>query len=363
MKILLVTTESIGGRGGIAQYNMDLIYSLISSRAVSSITLIQKIQRESIKEKLSDKIDYITNALKSNFHFVFSVVKYSLFKKYNIIICGHINYLWLLCFLNIFKLKKITLFVYGIEVWQPVNILSRMFLSKIGTIVSISNFTASKMNAWANLDLDKIKISPNAIHLENYKLKTKSKRLFEKYAIQQDKKILFTLCRLDATERYKGIDVIIDLMPQLLKVKDVHYLVGGSGSDKDRLQMKVKDIGLDKNVTFIGYVDENEKNEHYSMADLFVMPSKGEGFGFVYLESLANGVPVIASNKDGGQEALLYGKLGTLVDPDKSDEVLNAILSCLEADSGKAVPPDIEYFSYLNFKQRIHKYLQVEYSE
>ncbi len=75
--------------------------------------------------------------------------------------------------------------------------------------------------------------------------------------------------------------------------------------------------------------------EHYNICDVFAMPSKGEGFGIVFLEALGCGKPVIAGNKDGSVEPLLDGKLGRLVDPDSVEQIADAICSTLSAIGGR----------------------------
>jgi glycosyltransferase involved in cell wall biosynthesis len=81
------------------------------------------------------------------------------------------------------------------------------------------------------------------------------------------------------------------------------------------------DIGVKHAVILAGFVPENELCEHYNLCDLFAMPSKGEGFGIVYLEALACGKPVLAGNKDGSRDALNDGELGVLVDPDEISDI------------------------------------------
>ena len=83
------------------------------------------------------------------------------------------------------------------------------------------------------------------------------------------------------------------------------------------------------------------------------MPSRGEGFGFVFLEAVACGVPVIASCLDGGREAVRKGELGRLVDPTNPAEIRFAILDALAA-RGKRIPEGLAYFSYANFERRTH---------
>lgn len=72
---------------------------------------------------------------------------------------------------------------------------------------------------------------------------------------------------------------------------------------------------MTERVIFAGRIAEKEKAEHYRLADVYVMPSSGEGFGIVYLEALACGIPVIGSKIDGSRDALREGQLGLLVNP------------------------------------------------
>ena len=79
---------------------------------------------------------------------------------------------------------------------------------------------------------------------------------------------------------------------------------------EQRLERKAASLGLKGNVVFAGRVSEAEKADHYRLADVFVMPGRQEGFGFVFLEAMACGIPVVASSVDGSREAVLNGELG-----------------------------------------------------
>jgi glycosyltransferase involved in cell wall biosynthesis len=86
------------------------------------------------------------------------------------------------------------------------------------------------------------------------------------------------------------------------------------------------------------------------------MPSRGEGFGFVFLEALACGVPVIGSRHDGGREALRDGELGLLIDPSNPAEIRTAILDVL-ASPRRVIPPALAHFAFPNFESRVHSTL------
>ena len=113
----------------------------------------------------------------------------------------------------------------------------------------------------------------------------------------------------------KGFDQVMDILPQIRQeIPNIAYLIVGDGSDRSRLEEKAKLMGIADNVVFAGRISESEKADHYRLADVYVMPSHG-GFGIVFLEAMACGIPVIGSKVDGSCEALKHGELGILVDP------------------------------------------------
>jgi phosphatidyl-myo-inositol dimannoside synthase len=76
-------------------------------------------------------------------------------------------------------------------------------------------------------------------------------------------------------------------------------IIVGDGDDRSRLEEKLKSLGLSRQIIFAGKIPEHEKVSHYCLADAYVMPSHGEGFGIVFLEALACGVPVIGARWTG----------------------------------------------------------------
>ena len=134
-------------------------------------------------------------------------------------------------------------------------------------------------------------------------------------------------------------------------IRDSVYLIGGDGPDRPRLTAKAESLGLAGRVIFAGRIAEEEKVAHYRLADAYVMPSRGEGFGIVLLEAMACGLPALASVTDGGREALLEGKLGLLVDPDDPASVAAGIRAVLARPKGR--PAGLEHFSTAAFRARV----------
>lgn len=135
----------------------------------------------------------------------------------------------------------------------------------------------------------------------------------------------------------KGIDTMLWALPTILEEMAVTYHIGGSGPDRPRLEEIVRELGIEHAVRFLGRVSEEALPQIYANADLFVLPNreiKGrgslEGFGIVFLEANASGLPVIAGNSGGAVEAVQNGKTGLIVSPDSKEELATAVLTLLK---------------------------------
>ncbi len=147
-------------------------------------------------------------------------------------------------------------------------------------------------------------------------------------------------------------------MPDLIKeVPAIVYMIAGDGDDRSRLEEKARSLGLTDRIIFTGLIPEAEKADHYRLADAYVMPSRGEGFGFVFLEAMVCGIPVVASQSDGSREAVRNGSLGLLVNPADKRELKKAILEALNCPKG-TIPEGLAYFSFDNFSDRLSKIIK-----
>ena len=138
----------------------------------------------------------------------------------------------------------------------------------------------------------------------------KPEALLARYGLK-GRTVLLTLGRLPVQEKRKGHDEVPEVLPSLAEEQaDIVYLVCGDGDDRARLEEKAWRLELNERVIFASYVPEEEKADHYRLADAFVMPGRTEGFGIVYLKALACGVPVVTSSADASQEAVRRGAAG-----------------------------------------------------
>ena len=139
--------------------------------------------------------------------------------------------------------------------------------------------------------------------------------------------VLLTVARYTAGEGYKGYDLVVRALPAILARRpDARYVLVGEGDDLPRVRALACGLGVDHALIRAGAVSDEELPAWYNACDLFVMPSRGEGFGIVFIEALACGKPVIAGERDGARDALLDGRLGRMVDPDDPERLADAIL-------------------------------------
>ena len=119
-------------------------------------------------------------------------------------------------------------------------------------------------------------------------------------------------------------------MPELKKIiPNIKYILAGRADEVEAniIQSLSNELKLNDTLTLAGYIKEEELMNHYTMSDVFIMPSQKEGFGIVFIEAMAYGLPAIAGNKDGSVDALQEGKLGTLINPDSLSEISESILT------------------------------------
>jgi asparagine synthase (glutamine-hydrolysing) len=357
-RVLVLLTDGYGGHGGIAQYSRDLLEALCSHPEVKEVVALPRIMPHR-PGPLPAKLTWVTSGLGGKLRYL-AAVAWTVAKqpRFDLVLCGHLNLLPLAGALAPWVRAPRACFIYGIDAWSPtasglVNALTRGF----GPTVSISEVTLRRYQAWSGAPSGKAAILPNAIHLTDYAPGPKPAYLVERYGLQ-GRKVLLTFGRMDSFERYKGFDEVLEALPKLLETQpDLVYVLAGDGSDQARLSVKAQQLGLQGAVVFTGRVPAHEKADHFRMADGYAMPSRGEGFGFVVLEALACGIPVMASTADGTREAAREGLLGRLADPDDREAVTRAIQTVLAAGPGP-VPEGLNHFAFPAFEARTHRLME-----
>lgn len=247
------------------------------------------------------------------------------------VFCGHINLAVLIQTLCQPLGIPYTVLTYGKEVWEPLKSVERRALASASGIWTISRYSRSRACAANSINPNMVQMLPCAIDGDKFTPGDKQPELIEKYGLT-GAKVLMTVARLWSGDIYKGVDVTIRALPQIAQVfPEVKYLVIGRGDDQPRLAQLALDLGVSSQVVFAGFVPTSQLIEHYRLADAYIMPSQ-EGFGIVYLEAMACGVPVLSGDDDGSADPLQDGKLGWRVPHRNSDAVAAACLEILKGD-------------------------------
>ena len=251
---------------------------------------------------------------------------------------------------------------YGIEVHRLRSRVQRAGLMNADRLVAISRHTRRGLAAVAPTAAGRTVVAPPAVR-EHFRPGSGG-AVRRRLGLDREP-ILLTVARYDPVERYKGYDLVVRALPAVLRRRpDVRYVLVGQGGDLPRVRALARELGVDRAVVCAGAVSDDALPAWYNACDVFVMPSRREGLGIVFIEALACGKPVIAGDRDGARDALLDGRLGRLVDPDDAGRLAEAIL---EFVTGRApatlTDPEtlsrecIRHFGFAAFERRVRDLL------
>jgi phosphatidylinositol alpha-1,6-mannosyltransferase len=225
--------------------------------------------------------------------------------------------------------------------WQALPLAQRGYdgvrratLRRADVVLAGSQFTAGLTR-----DLG---VEPERIRVTNYGTDASRFQPRDATALRErlglgSRPVLLTIARLVAR---KGIDTVLDALPAVLAAHpDTVYVVAGDGPEAESLKALSRRLGVERAVRFAGVVTDEELALWYSLADVFVMPSRSdppdvEGFGIVFLEAAACERPVVAARAGGIPDAVAHGVTGVLVPPGDA-AALGAELSALLSDPAR----------------------------
>lgn len=356
MTVLALVTDAYGGRGGVAAVNRDLCAAL--AERGDHVRVVSRVSTDSTSpDDLPPGVGVRSTGGGMR---TFVQAAFAAADGVDAVFCGHLHLAPVAAAVALRAGVPWVLLVHGIEAWGPPHwpatqrpLTMRLTLAtarQAARVVAVSELTRGRFAARARLDPARTTVVPNSVDASQFGTGSPRADLLERYGLA-GRTILLTMARLSATERYKGLDETIAALPALTETHpDIAYLICGDGDDRPRLESMAASLGVGDRVVFAGYVPEDEKADHLRLADAFVMPGRGEGFGIVYLEALACGVPVVASALDASREAVRDGALGVVVTPDDPVSVVEGIRDALARSKG--VPDGLAYFSRERFAER-----------
>lgn len=202
--------------------------------------------------------------------------------------------------------------------------LTRQAVTGADAVIAVSRYTAG-LATDAGADPGRVHVVWNGVDLPDR----------EPASERAGEPTILSVASLDY--RYKGHDVLVRAMPLIRsRIDGARLVLVGDGALRGSLEQLAGAHGLNGAVSFVGRVPDAERDAWLDRAHVFAMPSRlpaggsgGEGFGIVYLEASARGLPVVAGNVAGAPDAVVDGKTGVLVDPTDHVAVADAIAGLL----------------------------------
>ena len=357
-KILLFTLQTFSTTGGIQKMTRTLGHSLhhlakqndwefkmLAAYDANHDLMPQYVPAENFKGYNSNRVSFVLQSLKAA-------------ASADVIVLSHINLSFIGLIVKTINPKcKVWLVAHGIEVWRPLSKWKKSLLNTCDKVICVSNFTKQQVVELHHTDTARCVVLNNAIDpfMKLPSAFAKPQALLKKYNLTGNEPILFTLTRLAASEQYKGHEQVIIAVGKLkAKFPDIKYILSGQYDTEEGVRIKemIAANNVQEQVILTGFVAEKELPEHFLLADLFVLPSKKEGFGIVFIEALACGLPVICGNADGSIDAIRNGELGKAIDVNNVNELEEAITENLKAPLNLRQRENLQQQCLLHFNEQ-----------
>jgi glycosyltransferase involved in cell wall biosynthesis len=216
---------------------------------------------------------------------------------------------------------------HGVEVWKRLDTMTGFGARFASEFWCVSEFTARQLWRYNRLAGTPAFVLPNALEEDPPAARS----------LESGPPTLLSVCRLDTSERYKGVDAALRAHALLLsEMPELRFRVVGEGTDVARLKQMVSDLGTGDRVTFLGRLSAADLAREYSRCTIFVLPSRKEGFGIVFLEAMARSKPVVALRSGGTPEVVIEGETGILVEPDSLGGLYEALRRLLQNEELRA---------------------------
>jgi len=254
-----------------------------------------------------------------------------------VVIAGHANLAPVAAWIR--RLRpglRVVAMSHGIEVWEPLAAHRRKALQRADCVLAPSNYTTQKLIEVQGIAAEKVRRLPWPIRPAFLELARERQKPPLSAEFPRGRTVL-TVGRWAANERYKGADALIRAVADLrAAIADIQLVAVGSGDDLPRLHALAAELKVENRVHFLEKLSDEEVAACYAHADVFALPSTGEGFGLVFLEAMAFGKPVVGVAAGGVTDIVRDGENGFLVPPGDAQRLSNALRMLLEDASLRA---------------------------
>jgi phosphatidylinositol alpha-1,6-mannosyltransferase len=309
LNILALVTECYGGQGGIAQYNRDLTAALARAANVGSVFILPRLAPKPVAPVPAKVVQARPGFRRTNY--ALRALYSALVRRPNLLICGHL-YMAPLTFLLSQALRIPYLVqMHGTEIWRQPSRLQAIALERAASIFCVSRHTRAQVLKYTRADPSRVVVLPNTFGSD---YRPRDRRQIRSALGISNEFVLLTVGRLDTRNGYKGHDRVIRALSRIPEDgRPILYKIAGEGDDRSRLEALTDELGVQNRVQFLGFTSRDTLPDLFLAADLFIMPSTGEGFGIVFLEAMASGTPALGLAVGGATDPLDFGPWGSAV--------------------------------------------------
>jgi phosphatidylinositol alpha-1,6-mannosyltransferase len=272
--------------------------------------------------RVGDHEYVFTGAARGKAGFIGATLK-SVRRRPKLVLAAHANLAPLVQAMSVLAMgTKSLVCTHGIEVWEKLPGMRRRALQHATMVLAPSRATAEALVSVQGVAEGRVRVLPWGLD-PDFETKLLGLSGVSVPAEFPRGRVVLTVGRWLRAERYKGMDTLIKAMPRLvLHWPELQLVLVGSGDDREWLVNIARDSGVERHVHFLSGLSYGELSACYAAAEVFALPSRGEGFGFVYLEAMARGKPVIGGAHGGAPEVIRDGVTGYLVQHGHTDELV-----------------------------------------
>ena len=270
--------------------------------------------------------------------------------SHQLVFVWHLGLLRLLPFLRLPR-SRVVVMLLGVEAWKAHQGLTRRQLEKVDLFLTISDHT---WNRFVETNPQYKDTPHQTVLLGMGSPKT------EETPVPSSGPSALMISRLSKEEDYKGHREVIKAWPRVLeRTPNAKLWIVGDGNLRPGLQRLVNELQLDEHVQFWGLVSDETKESLLHQSRCLVMPSRGEGFGLVYIEAMRLGRPCLVSTLDAGREVVNPPETGLAANPDDQKDLADAISRLLsdgpewQQFSERARVRYEEHFTAQHFQDRL----------
>lgn len=306
--VVLACITTVTGRGGIA-YVASLVQATLDNRP--EIT---------INPKMLGKVSWIERA-----KFAARLIRLSICDRPDLIVFDHLSLASVQQLLPPFLRRPYAVFLYDDEAWGDLSPFRLRTLSKAASRITLSNYTRDRVFA-KHPGIGPIDICTPGLHEPDWEENREDSALLPMI----DHLSVVMVARMDSAETHKGHDELIEAWQSVYaSIPNAKLLIIGSGSGADRLKAKAEASTAGSSIRFLGFLAEHDMQAVLRKSTVFVMPSRREGFGLVFLEAMRAGLPCVAGSQDASPETVVHNETGIIVDPRSAPAIAAALIALL----------------------------------